>query len=256
MTANNQLVPKAVDPALLKSAARLAAEARTRAKLIRSWRYKNAHGTPTRAFGGRLRPLPHRPLAIGFYVNWDDTSYPALKRALPKLDWVLPSWLSVEGPDMKLKITHGRQGAHAGARNAAERSDSAGDAERLARHLGRHRAAELLADPARRTALEDGIVSFLAKDKLQGVVVDFEEVPPSAYDDLGTFLSELSADFVPHGWIVVQAAPYDDDNWPYATFAKSIDYTMLMAYDEHDEYRSSRAPSPANLGSRPRSTSG
>ncbi|MGP1666350.1 MAG: hypothetical protein ACTS5I_10675, partial [Rhodanobacter sp.] len=44
----------------------------------------------------------NRPLAIGFYVNWDDNSYPSLKRALPTLDWVIPSWMSVSGPDMAL----------------------------------------------------------------------------------------------------------------------------------------------------------
>jgi len=60
-------------------------------------------------------------------------------------------------------------------------------------------------------------------------------VPHGAYTDLEAFLHELSAQFAPRGWVVVQAAPYDDSSWPYATFAKSIDYTMLMAYDEHDE---------------------
>ena len=104
MTANNQLMRKAVDPALLKSAARLAAEARAREHLARSWRLKSA-ASPSRTLAAALRPLPGRPLSIGFYVNWDDTSYPALKRALPKLDWVLPSWLSLSGPDMALKIT-------------------------------------------------------------------------------------------------------------------------------------------------------
>ncbi|MDE2499989.1 MAG: glycosyltransferase [Alphaproteobacteria bacterium] len=236
MTADNQLVPKAVDPALLKSAARLAAEARTRAKLIRSWRYKNAHGTPTRALAAALRPLPNRPLALGFYVNWDDTSYPALKRALPKLDWVLPSWLSVEGPDMKLKITMDDKALKL-VRETRPSVPILPVIQNASQGTWDGTGLEaLLADPARRTALEDGIVSFLAKEKLQGVIIDFEEVPPTAYDDLGTFLSELSADFVPHGWVIVQAAPYDDNKWPYATFAKSIDYTMLMAYDQHDEF--------------------
>lgn len=236
MTADNQLVRKAVDPALLKSAARLAAEARTRAKLIRSWRYKNAHDAPPRMLAAALRPLPNRPLALGFYVNWDDTSYPALKRALPKLDWVLPSWLSVEGPDMNLKITMDGKAlklvreTRPGVpilpviQNASQGTwDGSG-------------LQSLLADPVRRANLENGIVSFLAQKKLQGVVVDFEEVPPAAYKDLDTFLKELAADFAPHGWVIVQAAPYDDNHWPYTTFAKSIDYTMLMAYDEHDEF--------------------
>ena len=42
-------------------------------------------------------------MSIGFYANWDDNSYPALKRALPHLDWIIPGWLSLEGPGMELK---------------------------------------------------------------------------------------------------------------------------------------------------------
>ena len=44
-----------------------------------------------------------RSLSIGFYVNWDDNSYPALKQALPHLDWVIPSWMSLEGANLELK---------------------------------------------------------------------------------------------------------------------------------------------------------
>ena len=44
-----------------------------------------------------------RPLTIGFYVTWDDSSYASLEKALPKLDWVVPSWLELTGPDLELK---------------------------------------------------------------------------------------------------------------------------------------------------------
>jgi cellulose synthase/poly-beta-1,6-N-acetylglucosamine synthase-like glycosyltransferase/peptidoglycan/xylan/chitin deacetylase (PgdA/CDA1 family) len=235
MTANNALINRARDPALLKSAARLAAEARAREEVARHWKLRNAHQVPGRELAAALRPRTDRPLSIGFYVNWDDVSYPALKRALPKLDWVLPSWLSISGPDMALKITMDGKALRLvrGPRPEVpilpviQNADKGNwDGPALER---------LLADPARRAALVNGIASFLKSEKLQGVVVDFEMVPPTAYNDLGSFLHELSTQFAPHGWIVVQAAPYDEDAWPYATFAKSIDYTMLMAYDEHDE---------------------
>ena len=50
-----------------------------------------------------------------------------------------------------------------------------------------------------------------------------------------TFLSEMSAAFAPHGWIIAQAAPFDDDSWPYQAYANIVDYTVLMAYDEADD---------------------
>jgi len=232
-TPNNPLVRRAVDPSLLKSAARLAAEVRAREKLAQSWRLKNAHNKlPMRELAAALRPRPDRPFTVGFYVNWDDSSYPALKRALPKLDWVLPSWLSVwkgsfrittDGKALKL-IRDSRPDVAIlpVIQNARlEEWDGPG-------------LETLLADPARRAALEDSIAGFVAAEKLQGVVVDFESLEPSVYADLGLFLRELSGKFAPRGWIVVQSAPYDEPNWPYAEYAKSLDYTMLMAYDEHD----------------------
>jgi peptidoglycan-N-acetylglucosamine deacetylase len=236
LTPNNALVRRAVDPALLKSAARLAAEARQREELVRRWKLHNAHSKlPVRELSAALRPHPGRPLTMGFYVNWDDVSYPALKRALPKLDWVLPSWLSVYGPDMALRISLDRKALKL---IRGERPDvpilpviqNAEQGTWDGPGLGR-----LLADSDRRASLEKAIVSFLKSQKLQGLVVDFEEVTPGGYADLNAFLRELSALFAPNGWIVVQAAPYDSEEWPYATFAKSIDYTMLMAYDEHDD---------------------
>src|SRR6476661_3077135 len=33
-----------------------------------------------------------RPLSIGFYINWDESSYESLKRNLDHLDWVVPEW--------------------------------------------------------------------------------------------------------------------------------------------------------------------
>ena len=45
----------------------------------------------------------------------------------------------------------------------------------------------------------------------------------------------MSAAFAPHDWIIAQAVPFDDDDWPYRTFADIVDYTMLMAYDQVDQ---------------------
>ena len=72
---------------------------------------------------------------------------------------------------------------------------------------------------------------------MQGVTVDFEDVPASPHHDLETFLTRLSQTFAPHGWIIAQAAPFDDDEWPYEAYAQIVDYTVLMAYDEHDDIR-------------------
>ena len=72
----------------------------------------------------------------------------------------------------------------------------------------------------------------------------------AAHKDLEDFLSRMSAAFAPHDWIIAQAAPFDDDDWPYQAYANIVDYTMLMAYDEVDDQRRRPAPSPARTGTR------
>lgn len=238
LTPYNPLVRRAIDPTQLKSAAHLAAEARRREALVKNWKARMARqGLPERELSAALRPRPDRPLAAGFYDSSDDndTSYPALKRALWKLDWFLPSWLTISGPNMALKASVDREALklvrteRPGLPILPLLQNVAGgewDGPGLAR---------LLADPGRRAALEKNIIDYVRANRFQGLVVDFEMVPPGAYDGLDQFLKDLSAQFNRNGWVLAQCAPFEEDSWPYARFAQSIDYTVLMAYDQHDE---------------------
>ncbi len=226
------LEQKAFAPGLLHSAAQLAAQARAkRIELLKAKRLRNAR--IARAHKMSLLHPKGRPLAIAFYPDWEGTAYDELKSALPQLDWVIPTWLSLQGPDLTLKnsfnprvlqyIRHTKPNVvvlPVIQNSTLGKWDGPG-------------LAKMLADPARRAALIASLESFVGDQKLQGITIDFEEIPPGADDDLGRFLKELHAVFAPHGWLVVQAAPFADDKWPFAQYARNIDYTMLMAYDEH-----------------------
>ena len=231
-----QLVARAVAPGLLKSAARLAAEARNRRLEIQRLRhFRNIMPARVPAV---LKPQAGRALAIGFYVNWGssaDASFSSLKRNLPRLDWVIPSWLTLDGPDLNFKpnldqrsLTYMRTRKPDVAILPMLQNASAG-------HWYGPELGRLLADPARRTALLNQLMDFLTANKLQGVTVDFEDVQAADHKNLEAFLTEMSAAFAPHGWIIAQAAPFDDDSWPYQAYANIVDYTVLMAYDEADD---------------------
>lgn len=223
---------KAAEPQLLKPAARLAAEVRARQKLAHP--YKHAPRVPA----GRTPPPSldkptDRALAIGFYVNWDDSSYPSLKRALPKLDWVIPSWMSLSGPDMALN-TH----IDAKALDLIRRQKPSTPILPLLQNAANAQwygagLASMLADPAARQARIKQIVAFLQANRFQGLTVDFEEVPPEAQANLKIFLGELSNAFAPHDWGLVLSVPFDDASWDYAGYAKIVDFELLMAYDQH-----------------------
>src|SRR5262245_38591790 len=91
----------AAEPEKLGAAEKLAAQLREQERALH--RPPQARVVERRSVPAALLSPKDRPLSIGFYADWDDNSYPALKRALPDLDWVVPSWLSLEGSDMALK---------------------------------------------------------------------------------------------------------------------------------------------------------
>ncbi len=229
-----QLEKKAVAPGLLRSAANLAAAVRQKRdkRAMLRWQ-KIQRGKKTPVPPGILAPQAGRPLSIAFFPDWDELAPDSLKAALPGLDWVIPTWLNLTGPGQALKDKFNpsiygyikrNKPSVAIVPTVQNAENGTFDGPGL---------AKLLADRKRRTGLESQLVQFVAVHKLQGITVDFEAVPAGAYRDLGTFLKELTAQFRPHGWIVVQTAQFDDDDWPFASYAAIVDYTMLMAYDEH-----------------------
>jgi cellulose synthase/poly-beta-1,6-N-acetylglucosamine synthase-like glycosyltransferase/peptidoglycan/xylan/chitin deacetylase (PgdA/CDA1 family) len=220
---------------LLPAARRLGDAARSRTTLPK-WAVKQTMPKVTaKQLMAARGQAESRPLTIGFYVTWDDSSFASLETALPKLDWVVPSWLELTGPDMELKTgidqksvdlllkQNQRPSVLPMLQNAA---DGKWDGPGLAR---------LLADPAKRQARLAGLVAFLQANSAQGLVIDFEEVPKDAHQNFLTFLHELRAAFAPRGWLLAIAAPFDDPEWTYRSYAAATDYQILMAYDEHFE---------------------
>lgn len=219
---------------LLPAARRLADAARSRMTSARWQRPTMPKITEKQLIAARERS-GSRPLSIGFYVTWDDSSFASLETAISKLDWVVPSWLELTGPDLELKTGVDYRSVELIAKqktrpsvlpmlqNATEgKWDGAG-------------LARLLANAEERKARIESLVGFLQTNNAQGLVVDFEEVPKEAQRNYQTFLRELRTAFAPHGWIVAIAAPFDDPNWSYRSYASVTDYQILMAYDEHFE---------------------
>jgi cellulose synthase/poly-beta-1,6-N-acetylglucosamine synthase-like glycosyltransferase/peptidoglycan/xylan/chitin deacetylase (PgdA/CDA1 family) len=227
---------KATAPGLLKSAAALAAQVRARQQGVpRASRMRGGHVGPTRALPiGISRPVG-RPVSIGFYVNWDDGSYASLRRELPKLDWVVPSWLSLQGPDMALKIDLDTRSLDLIRREKPTIAILPMLQNAVGGNWEGAGLQRLLADPAARHVRIAQIVEFLGRNKLQGVTIDFETVPAAAQPNLREFLTEMQQAFAPHGWGIVLAMPFDDPSWDYAAYADIVDFEMLMAYDEHWE---------------------
>ncbi|MBV9550012.1 MAG: glycosyltransferase, partial [Alphaproteobacteria bacterium] len=225
---------RAQKPSLVAAAERLAATARRR-RLDFARRHPGPV-SPDRVLPSILKPQVNRPLAVGFYVNWPGSqaiSFTSLKRNLPHLDWVVPTWITLDGPDLTFKPSIDRP-----ALDYMRATKPGAAILPIVQNISGGKwygpeMARLLADKTRRVDLIAKINAFVSVNKLQGVTVDFENVPASAYGDMKLFLSELSASFAGRGLIVAMTAQFDDDTWPFASFASVVDYTMLMALDQH-----------------------
>jgi hypothetical protein len=154
-----------------------------------------------------------RPLAIGFYVNWDDSSYQSLKLGLGRLDWVVPEWIRLQTGDNPV-VGEIDPRALALIRRAKPNTpiipmihssrEGKWDAPALSQAVG---------DEMKRQQIINALANFVESNRFQGVCVDFEEAPAAAQPNLLRFMQELHGAFQPHGWIVTQAAPFDDSDW-------------------------------------------
>ncbi|HEX3282497.1 MAG TPA: glycosyltransferase [Pyrinomonadaceae bacterium] len=178
----------------------------------------------------------NRPLSIGFYINWDESSYASLKRNLDHLDWVIAEWshlqpgsdgsaslvTEVDAPALNwIRLTRPQVQVIPMVQNLV---DEKWQPDLLARAVG---------DEPGRQRLITALTDFVQQNKFPGVCVDFEEPPPATQQALLTFIQELHQAFGAKGLFVIQAVPFDDPDWHYKEYAAATDYMMLMAYDQH-----------------------
>ena len=174
-----------------------------------------------------------KPLTIGFYANWDDSSFSSLRNNLQNLDWVVPSWLYLQGSSMDLKVTLDQKSLDLVRREKPGAAILAMMQNSSITKWDGPNLGRLMADPARRRERLNSVLGFIEENKLQGLVVDFEQIPDDAHKDTLAFLGEVHAALKAKGLIVAVAAPFDDPHWNYKAYAKACDYLVLMGYDEH-----------------------
>ncbi|THD37776.1 MAG: glycosyltransferase [Sphingomonas sp.] len=174
------------------------------------------------------------PLAIGFHTPWEKESGDSLRRHIDDLDWVIPGWVQVTGPNHHITIDAdpvGRQVINAATRrplilpmiqNALNAKwDVPG-------------TVALLHDPRQRKAFLDWLEPWLAANHAGGAFFDFEQLPPSAQADYLAFLNEANTRFDKHNWLIAMAVPVGEPAWNVSAYAKIVDRVFLMAYDEHE----------------------
>jgi cellulose synthase/poly-beta-1,6-N-acetylglucosamine synthase-like glycosyltransferase/peptidoglycan/xylan/chitin deacetylase (PgdA/CDA1 family)/spore germination protein YaaH len=173
-------------------------------------------------------------LAIGFYVNWDYSSYTSLKHNITQLDWLVPEWIRISGDDdnplvldiddKAMDLIHQQKPEMPVLPLLQNYKDEQWNSDILVRSIS---------SEAKRQKMIGALLDVIAKNGFRGLTVDIEEVPPNALTDLFIFVSELHQELQKRGLILAQSVPFDNPDWNYRAFSSITDYLMLMGYDEH-----------------------
>jgi cellulose synthase/poly-beta-1,6-N-acetylglucosamine synthase-like glycosyltransferase/peptidoglycan/xylan/chitin deacetylase (PgdA/CDA1 family)/spore germination protein YaaH len=181
-----------------------------------------------------LLKAPDHELAIGFYVNWDDSSYISLKRNIDRLDWMVPEWIRLSGDGKDPLVLDFDQNA---IEYIQQKKPSMPILPLVQNYKNEEWNSDILArsiaTESARANLINALLDTVEKNNFGGLTIDLEEVPPSSQANLFTFMTELHSAFQQKGLLLAQTVPFDNPDWDYPAYAKVNDYLMLMAYDQH-----------------------
>lgn len=175
---------------------------------------------------------PARPLAVGFYVSWDETSRASLRAHIDQLDVVSPQWVGLTAAGT-LDVTQDPQ-ARAIIATAQRRPSLMPGVYNAKDGIWNGPAADrVLTDPKARGAMIDQLVALARAQGFSGYVFDFENLSPAGVAAYPAFISQARTVLKPLGREVWVTAPFADDSWPLAKLQAASDALILMAYDQH-----------------------
>ncbi len=184
---------------------------------------------PTKArIGGAARPL-----SVGFYVSWDESSRVSLRRHVNDLDVISPQWVLLDGSLGRVAVTSDPFAEALVARAKAPPSILP------MVHNGHNGISDgplannLLLYPVAQDALIQNLVTLAKQRGWAGYVFDLENLSKPALARYPAFLAKARAALKPLGREIWVAVPFADDSWPLRRFGQVADTVVLMAYDEH-----------------------
>lgn len=175
-----------------------------------------------------------KPVAVGFFVNWDDSSMASLKQNVNSLDWLVPEWIRLSGNENDPLVLDIKEEA---IQFVQATKPEMPILPLLQNYKNEQWNSDILlrsiTTEQQRQKLIAALLQNIEKYKFGGLTIDIEEVPAASQENLLTFMRELRSEFQTRGLILAQAVPFDNPDWNYKAYANVTDYLMLMAYDQH-----------------------
>jgi hypothetical protein len=174
-----------------------------------------------------------RPLAVGFYVSWDESSRESLADHVDQLDVVSPQWIALRNSAGGIEITLDAQ-ARAIIAQAKKPPSILPGVHNAKDGVWNGPAADaMLLSPTARKALIGNLVTAAKTRGYAGYVFDLENLSAAGAQAYPDFIAQARAALKPLGREVWVTAPFADDSWPLKKLQASADALVLMAYDEH-----------------------
>jgi cellulose synthase/poly-beta-1,6-N-acetylglucosamine synthase-like glycosyltransferase/peptidoglycan/xylan/chitin deacetylase (PgdA/CDA1 family)/spore germination protein YaaH len=209
-------------------------------KVLSALHAETAHKLKGRAQWNRIphprAPLgkgPARPLSVGFYVSWDDSSRESLADHIDQLDVVSPQWIALAGSNGQVSITGDAQARAIIAQAKKPPSILPGVYNAKDGEWNGPMADALVLSATARKALIDNLVVQAQRRGYAGYVFDLENLSPAAVRAYPDFIAQARAALKPLGREVWVTAPFDDEDWPLKRLQAAADTLVLMAYDQH-----------------------
>jgi peptidoglycan-N-acetylglucosamine deacetylase len=188
------------------------------------------HPRGAAAAGGQARPL-----AVGFYVSWDDSSRESLADHIDQLDVVSPQWIALASANGALSITSDPQARAiiASAKHPPSILPGVFNYDTAGHTWNGPQADAVLLNPAARMALINNLVAQAQKRGYAGYVFDFEDLSQAGMRAYPGFIAQARAALKPIGREVWVTTPFADDDFPIKALQAVSDAVVLMAYDQH-----------------------
>lgn len=177
-----------------------------------------------------------------------EASFSSLKENLPKLDIVIAEWLQYYGAGLKEE----NPSVQAQQLKYIRENSGAKAAVLINNYSGGWRGIETggaLRNQTKRLALEGQIENYIKQKALDGVSIDFENIPAEFQPDLIVFLSELHTIGQKDGFTLSVHVPADDPAWNYKRMAAAVDQEIVMSYvpeNSDNNWQQHAAEIPAN----------
>ena len=198
-------------------------------------------------------------VVAGFYVSWDESSRASTRRNIAALTHFIPEWLHLKAAgapyadptqrpfldarqpqDIKEVQPFVQQNQvpiiallnNFTKKGRGEEGEGSWDVPAL---------HQIVSNPAARANLITHLRQWLVAQKLQGVNIDFEEVPVADRDNLTTFMQELSADFHQYNLLVTEDVQPESEGMDVPALSDACDWIVPMLYDQHE---ASSGPGP------------